>query len=80
MFLTQQTGFLGPFATVLGKIFEIIYNILADENGMASLGICIILFTIVVKIILFPLTFKQQKSSKINMMIQFIGHSKDQYQ
>lgn len=70
MFLTQQTGFLGPFATVLGKLFEIIYNILADENGMASLGICIILFTIVVKIILFPLTFKQQKSSKINMMIQ----------
>lgn len=70
MFLTQQTGFLGPFAYVLGKLFEIIYNILADENGIASLGVCIIIFTIVVKIILFPLTFKQQKSSKINMMIQ----------
>lgn len=70
MFLTQQTGFLGPFAYILGKLFEIIYNLLADSNGIANLGICIILFTIVVKLILFPLTFKQQKSSKINMMIQ----------
>lgn len=70
MFLTQQTGFLGPFAYVLGKLFEIIYNLLADSNGVANLGICIILFTIVVKLVLFPLTFKQQKSSKINMMIQ----------
>ena len=70
MFLTQQTGFLGPFAYVLGKLFEIIYNLLADSNGIANLGICIIIFTIVVKVILFPLSFKQQKSSKINMMIQ----------
>lgn len=70
MFLTQQTGFLGPFAYVLGKLFEIIYNLLADGNGIANLGICIIIFTVVVKIIMFPFTFKQQKSSKINMMIQ----------
>lgn len=70
MFLTQQTGFLGPFAYVLGKIFEFVYNMLANDQGIASLGICIIIFTVVVKIILFPLTFKQQKSSKINMMIQ----------
>lgn len=69
MFLTQQTGFLGPFAYILGKLFEIIYNLLADD-GIANLGICIIIFTIVVKLIMFPLTFKQQKSSKINMMIQ----------
>ncbi len=70
MFLTQQTGFLGPFAFILGKLFEIIYNILAGGNGIASLGVCIIIFTIVVKILLFPLSFKQQKSSKINMIIQ----------
>ena len=70
MFLTQQTGFLGPFAYVLGKLFEIIYNILANDNGIANLGICIIIFTVIVKIILFPFTFKQQKSSKINMLIQ----------
>lgn len=70
MFLTQQTGILGPFAYILGKLFEIIYNLLADDNGIANLGICIIIFTVIVKLILFPLSFKQQKSSKINMMIQ----------
>lgn len=70
MFLTQQTGFLGPFAYILGKLFEIIYNLLADGNGIANLGVCIIIFTVVVKLILFPLTFRQQRTSKINMMIQ----------
>lgn len=70
MFLTQQTGFLGPFAYILGKIFEIIYNFLADGNGIANLGVCIIIFTVVVKLILFPLSFRQQRISKINMMIQ----------
>lgn len=70
MFLTAQGGILGPFAFVLGKIFEFVYNLLAGSNGMANLGICIILFTIIVKIIIFPLSFKQQKSQKINMIIQ----------
>lgn len=70
MFLTAQGGFLGPFAWIFGKLLDFIYNILADSDGIANLGICIILFTVIVKIILFPLSFKQQKSSKINMVIQ----------
>ena len=70
MFLTAQGGLLGPIAWLFGKILDLIYNLLAGDGGIANLGICIILFTIVVKIILFPLTFKQQKSSKINMIIQ----------
>lgn len=70
MFLTAQGGILGPFAWILGKLLNLIYNLLADESGMANIGICIIIFTIVVKLIMFPLNFKQQKSSKINMIIQ----------
>ncbi|MCM1497106.1 MAG: membrane protein insertase YidC [Clostridium sp.] len=70
IFLTAQGGILGPFAWILGKLLNLIYNLLADGNGMANIGICIIIFTIVVKLITFPLTFKQQKSSKINMVIQ----------
>lgn len=70
MFLTAQGGLLGPIAWVFGKLLNLIYNLLAGNDGMANLGICIILFTIVVRIILFPLNFKQQKSSKINMIIQ----------
>lgn len=70
MFLTAQDGFLGPFAWVLGKLLNLIYNLLADSNGMANIGVCIIIFTVIVKLIMFPLSFKQQKSSKINMIIQ----------
>lgn len=70
IFLTAQGGFLGPFAWILGKLLDFIYNLLANGDGIANLGLCIIIFTIVVKIIIFPFTFHQQKSSKINMVIQ----------
>lgn len=70
MFLTAQDGILGPFAWLLGKLFNLIYNLLAGSDGIANLGLCIIIFTVVVKLVLFPFTIKQQKASKINMMIQ----------
>lgn len=70
MFLTQQGGILGPFAWVFGKILDFMYNILADGNGIANLGVCIILFTIVVKLILLPMNVNTSKTSKINNMIQ----------
>ncbi|MCM1158786.1 MAG: YidC/Oxa1 family membrane protein insertase [Bacteroidales bacterium] len=70
MFLTTQGGILGPFSWIFGKLLDLIYNLLAGGDGIANIGICIILFTVIVKLILFPLTFHQQKSSKINMVIQ----------
>jgi YidC/Oxa1 family membrane protein insertase len=70
MFLTVQGGILGPFALLLGKLFDIIYNLLANDNGIANLGLCIIIFTVIVKLLLFPLNIKQQKSAKINSVIQ----------
>lgn len=70
MFLTAQGGFLGPFAWVFGKLFNFIYNMLANDAGIANLGLCIIIFTVIVRIMIFPLTFRQQKSSKINMFLQ----------
>lgn len=70
MFLTMQGGILGPFAWLFGKILNVIYSLLAGDNGIANLGLCIIIFTIIVKIIMLPLTLKQQKSAKINTFIQ----------
>lgn len=70
MFLTQQGGILGPFAWIFGKILDFMYNFLADGNGVANLGICIILFTIVVKLILLPMNVHTSKTSKINTLIQ----------
>ena len=70
MFLTTQGGILGPFALLLGKLFDFLYNMLANENGIANLGICIILFTVIVKLLLFPLNIKQQKSVKMRSVVQ----------
>lgn len=69
VFLTAQTGILYPFCWLLGKILNFIY-IGLDAMEIANLGLCIILFTLVVKLILLPFTLRQQKGSKINQMIQ----------
>ncbi len=70
MFLTQQGGLLGPFAWIFGKLLDILYSVLADSNGVTNLGICLILFTIIVKVILIPINYKSSKSAKINTLIQ----------
>lgn len=69
VFLTAQGGFLGPFCWLLGKILNLIYEGLSAV-GINNLALCIIIFTLVVKLILLPLTLKQQRGSKINQYIQ----------
>ena len=64
--LTQYDGFiLGPIAKVLGYIMEGIFSIL-DLIGIPNIGLSIILFTIVIYLLLMPLTIKQQKFSKLS--------------
>ena len=69
MLLTAQTGILYPFCWLLGKLLNLIYMVL-DSMGIANLGLCIIFFTVIVRLILLPLTLKQQKGAKINQFIQ----------
>lgn len=69
VFLTAQGGILGPFCWLLGKILNLIYEGLS-AIGINNLALCIIVFTIVVKLILLPFTLKQQKGAKINQYIQ----------
>lgn len=69
IFLTAQGGFLGPFCWLLGKILDLIYEGLSAV-GINNLALCIIIFTVVVKLILLPFTIRQQKGSKINQFIQ----------
>jgi YidC/Oxa1 family membrane protein insertase len=38
--------------------------------GIQNIGLCIILFTLVTKLLMFPLTLKQQKSSKLMSVMQ----------
>lgn len=64
--LTQADGFLGAIAWILGHIMNVIFNVL-DFIGIPNIGLAIILFTIITNLLMLPLTFKQQKFSKLNL-------------
>ncbi len=64
MILTKSGGILGPIASVLGLIMDILFKI-TGQFGIFNVGLCIILFTIVTKMLMLPLTIKQQKSTKL---------------
>lgn len=63
---------LGPIAKVLGVVMNAIYVFIHDTIGIesGSITISIILFTIVIYICLFPLTYKQQKFSTLSRKMQ----------
>lgn len=64
---TQHSGFiLGPIAKLLGLIMNAIFNIMDSVFGVQNIGLCIILFTIVIYMFMLPLTYKQQKFSKMS--------------
>lgn len=64
MILTKAGSILGPIATVLGYIMDILFRF-TSSFGVFNVGLCIILFTIVMKMLMLPLTWKQQKTSKL---------------
>ena len=64
MILTKSGGILGPIASVLGIIMDILFKV-TGQFGIFNIGLCIILFTIVTKMLMLPLTIKQQKSTKL---------------
>lgn len=53
----------------LGWVMNQIYTFF-ETIGIANLGLCIIVFTLIIKFILLPLTVKQQKFSKMQQMLQ----------
>ncbi len=63
--MTQTGGFLGPIAKLLGWIMNAIFNVI-DLIGLPNVGLAIILFTVVVNVLMLPLTIKQQKFSKLS--------------
>ena len=63
--LTQVGGFLKPFAWVFGKVFNLLYELLSLV-GIENVAITVILFTIVTKLLMTPLTIRQQRFSKLS--------------
>lgn len=63
--LTQSSGPIGFVAKLLGYIMNGIFFVI-DKIGLPNVGLAIILFTIVVNLLLLPLTIRQQKFSKLS--------------
>ena len=57
-------------AWLLGKMMNGIYNVMDGVFGIQNIGICIIIFTIIVYTLMIPLTIKQQKWSKMSAVMK----------
>ncbi len=67
--LTKSDGFIvGPIAELLGFILELLFKV-TESFGIQNIGLSIILFTFIVKLLMLPLTIKQQKFSKLSSMM-----------
>ena len=71
MFLTVDGGWLSPITKVFGIIMNSIF-VMLDKLGIhtATIGIAIIIFTLITRLLLYPMTIQQQKSSKLMNIIQ----------
>lgn len=69
--LTAYDGaILGPIAKLLGFIMNGIYSFMMNVLGIGNISVTIIIFTIVIYMCLFPITYKQQKFSKLTQKMQ----------
>ena len=67
LLLTRNTTpILSQFAAILGWLIEKIFDLLYSM-GQPNVGLAIILFTIVVYTLMIPLTYKQQKFSRMSV-------------
>lgn len=70
IFLTSCTNFflIRWIANILGFIMNLFYEII-NKFGLGKISICIIAFTIIVKVLMLPINIKQQRSMKLNSII-----------
>ena len=70
LLLTAYDGsILGPIAKILGWLMNGIYEVMA-AIGIENVGLAIIIFTIVMYMLMFPMTYKQQKFLKLSQKMQ----------
>lgn len=64
----MYNAIINPIASVLGWILDILFQGLS-AIGMGNTFVAIILFTLIVKLLMLPLTAKQQKMSKLQSIM-----------
>ncbi|MEF9916931.1 MAG: YidC/Oxa1 family membrane protein insertase [Lachnospiraceae bacterium] len=70
LLLTQATTpIIGQVAWLLGKLMNGIFNVLSSAFGIQNIGLCIIIFTLIIYTLMIPLTIKQQKFSKMSAVM-----------
>ena len=71
MILATKSGtpIIGQIAIVMGWIMNAIYKVL-DAVGIQNIGLCIIIFSILIYLCMTPLQIKQQKFSKLSAIMQ----------
>jgi len=70
MLLTKVDGaIMGPISKLMGFIFNALYNLFFGM-GITSLAFSIIVFTVLIRLIMFPLSVKMTRSSKIQSYLQ----------
>lgn len=55
-------------ADIIGWVMDLLFQIFG-KFGIESVGLCIIMLTVIVKLAMLPLTIKQQKFSKVSSMM-----------
>lgn len=60
---------ISQISWLLGKLMNEIYNVMNGVFGIQNIGICIIIFTIIIYTLMIPLTIKQQKWSKMSSVM-----------
>ena len=72
LFLATKTGtpIIGQIASVMGWIMDGIYKMLDGLFGIQNIGLCIIIFSILIFAFMTPLQVKQQKFSKLSAIMQ----------
>lgn len=65
----SSTPIIGQLATVMGWIMDGIYRLL-NVFGIQNIGLCIIIFSILIFALMTPLQIKQQKFSKLSAIMQ----------
>ncbi len=80
MRMAREPGIFEPIAVFLGKFYNMLFNGIYGSVSAGALGIAIIVFTLIVKLILFPLMMKQQKSSfKMQQLQPEMNKIRDKY-
>lgn len=71
---------LSPIAEFMSIIYNMLFDLINNPATVGTLGIAIIIFTLIVKTALFPLTLKQQKSAfKMRALQPELDKIKDKY-